>query len=89
MLYLKNEAEYIEIGLSSLYTMAKFGMGLNLTADDLIMLSKEVGFSNSKYIKEEQDLFEQELKKIMIQKYGIEEIQIANFPIINCQENKN
>ena len=83
MLYLKNEAEYIEIGLSSLYTMAKFGMGLNLTADDLIMLSKEVGFSNSKYIKEEQDLFEQELKKIMIQKYGIEEIQIANFPIIN------
>lgn len=81
--YLKNEAEYNEIGVSSLYMMAKFGMGLNLTVDDLIALNKAVGFTNNKYIKEERDLFEQELKKIMLQKYGILEIPITNFPIIN------
>lgn len=81
--YLKNEAEYNEIGLSSLYMMAKFGMGLNLTPDDLISLSREVGFSNNKYIKEERDLFEQELRKILVQKYSIAEIPITNFPIMN------
>jgi hypothetical protein len=88
MNYLKNEAEYNEIGSSSLYTMAKLGMGLNLTPDDLISMSKEVGFSNNKYIKEERDLFEQELKKIMIQKYGVSEIPITNFPIKNWPRKK-
>ena len=79
--FIESESENMEIGLSGLYSMAKYGAGQNLSACELISMCKDVGFTNYKYIKEERKLFEQELKKLLVQRYGKMEFPIKDFKI--------
>ena len=81
--YIESEEKYDKNKLSDIYLIAKYGMGLNLSTDELIALSKDVGFSNQRYIKSERKLFENELKKILIQKYTKDEFPLIQYPIKN------
>ena len=74
----ENDIEY-----SAIYTMAKYGVGLNLSIDDLINLGRDVGFTNRRYIKNELGLFKQQLEKLLNQKYGKDELPLKDYPIIN------
>ena len=81
--YINSEENYEKNKLSDIYLIAKYGMGLNLSADELIALSNEIGFSNQRYIKSDRKLFGNELKKILIQKYTKDEFPFNLYPIKN------
>jgi hypothetical protein len=81
--YVEAEKGYGINKLSDIYLIAKYAIGLSLSANELIALSKEVGFSNQRYIKTEKELFENELKKILIQKYANDDFPLAQYPIKN------
>lgn len=81
--FIESNLEDRIIWLSGIYTMAKHSAGQNLTIYELITMLKDVGFTNYEYIKikEEIRLFEQELKKLLVQRYGIMEFPIKDFKI--------
>ena len=81
--YIESEKKYEKNKLSDIYLIAKYGIGLNLSFDEIITLSKEIGFSNQRYIKSERELFTKELKKIIIKKYGNDEFPLNQYPIKN------
>ena len=81
--YTESEEKFEKNRLSDIYLIAKYGMGLNLFADELIAISKDIGFSNQRYIKSERELFKNELKKILIQKYTKDELPLNHYPIKN------
>lgn len=79
--YIESEKKYEKNKISDIYLIAKYGIGLNLSAVELIALSKEIGFSNQRYIKNERELFTKELKKILIKKYGKDEFPLNKYSI--------
>lgn len=81
--YIETEKEYEKNRLSDIYLIVKYGIGLNLSANELIVLSKDIGVFNQRYIKTERELFENELKKILIQKYTKDEFPLIQYPIKN------
>jgi len=81
--YIKSEEKYEKHKISTLYLITKYSTGLNLSTDELIALSKDVGFSNPRYIKSERQLFEKELKNILIQKYKKDTFPLNQYPIKN------
>ncbi len=72
-----------DIEYSAIYTMAKYGIGLNLSIDDLINLSRDIGFTNHRYIKNELGLFKQQLEKLLNQKYDKNELPLKSYPMVN------
>jgi hypothetical protein len=81
--YIKSSQGINENKISCLYLLAKYGTGLSLSSDEIITLSRDVGFSNQRYIKSERDLFKQELNRLIQQKYSQPELSI-----ITCPANK-
>lgn len=51
--YIKSEEKYEKHKIPTLFLITKYATNLNLSADELIALSKDVGFSNQRYIKSE------------------------------------
>lgn len=81
--YINSNQSINEAKISCLYLLAKYGTGLNLTSDEIITLSKDIGFSNQRYIKNEKDLFKQELDRLLQQKYGEPLLSISKYPAHN------
>ena len=81
--YIKSEEKNVKYKISSLLFITKYATNLDLTADELIALSKDVGFSNQRYIKNERKLFEKELKNLLIQKYKKDSFTLNQYPIKN------
>jgi hypothetical protein len=81
--YIKSEEKYDKQKISALFLITKYATNLNLSADELIALSKDLGFSNQRYIKNERKLFEKELKNILTQKYKKDSFPLSQYPIKN------
>lgn len=78
--YIKSNQGINESEISCLYLLAKYGTGLNLSSDEIITLSKDIGFSNQRYIKNEKDLFKQELDRLIQNKYEQPQLPISKYP---------
>lgn len=81
--YIKSEEKFEKHKISILLFITKYATNINLSADELIALSKDVGFSNQRYIKSERKLFEKELKNILTQKYKNDSFPLNQYPIKN------
>ncbi len=47
-------------------------------------LAKQVGFTNNRYLKNEKDLFEFELGKVLKEEYGEEKLSLKNYSLQTC-----
>jgi hypothetical protein len=79
--YIESEEKYEKHKISTLLFITKYATNLDLSADELIALSKDVGFSNQRYIKTVRKLFEKELKNILIQRYKKDSFPLSQYPI--------
>jgi DNA-binding protein YbaB len=79
-----NNSPIQEINISDLYLSAKSLLNLNLTTIELMNLAKNVGFNNNRYLKDEEELFEQELKQLMFENFNNDSFPIKNF-LLNTQ----
>ncbi|CDF59186.1 TerB N-terminal domain-containing protein [Thermobrachium celere] len=70
-----------DVEVNDMYLLAKYVLKKGLTAKEIMKISKMVGFNNQRYIKDEKDLFEQELRKILIDTYSCEEMPLDRFKI--------
>lgn len=68
---------------SSLYLLAKYISTKKLNADELISISKSVGFTNHRYIKNEPDLFKKILNTVLVEMYSEPYLSIENFSLNN------
>lgn len=66
-----------------LYLLAKYTSTKKLSVDDLIHISKSVGFTNHRYIKNERNLFKKILNTILIEMYSEPYLNIENFSLDN------
>lgn len=73
-----------EVVLSNIYILVKQCMGMGLTALELMALAGKVGFSNKRYIKDESNLFEIELKKLLQEKLGTENLPLEKYSPKKC-----
>ncbi len=73
-----------EVVLSNIYILVKQYIGMELTALELMALAGKVGFSNKRYIKDESNLFEIELKKLLQEKFGTENLPLEKYSTKQC-----
>lgn len=82
--YMQSISDIDEIAVDAIYILAKHALGMGLTARELMKISGKVGFTNHRYIKDESVLFEQELKKLLLEKFSTEEMPLSNFMLKKC-----
>ena len=82
--YLQSISNIEELAVDDVYVLAKRALGMGLTAQELMKISRKVGFTNQRYIKGESVLFEQELKKLLLEKFSAEEMPLSNFDLKEC-----
>ena len=82
--YMQSISDIEELAVDDVYVLAKRALGMGLTAQELMKISRKVGFTNQRYIKGESVLFEQELKKLLLEKFSAEEIPLSNFDLKEC-----
>lgn len=70
-----------EVAVDAIYLLAKQAMGMSLIAQELMSLAGIVGFTNRRYLKDESMIFEQELKKLLIERYSSEEMPLSNYSL--------
>lgn len=66
---------------SSLYLLAKYISTKKLNADELISISKSIGFTNHRYIKNEPNLFKKILNTVLVEMYSEPYLSIGNFSL--------
>jgi len=82
--YMQSISNIEELAVDDVYVLAKRALGMGLTAQELMKISRKVGFTNQRYIKGESVLFEHELKKLLLEKFSAEEIPLSNFDLKEC-----
>lgn len=82
--YMQSISDIGEIAVDAIYVLAKQALGMGLPASELMKISRIVGFTNQRYIKGESVLFEQELKKQLLEKFSAEEMPLSNFELKEC-----
>jgi hypothetical protein len=70
-----------DLVVDNIYLLAKHVLGMDITAKELMNISKLVDFTNNRYLKDESILFEQELKKLLIDKYASESMPLSLFKL--------
>lgn len=79
--YLNSIKSEQDLGISNLYLMAKYALGVGLSPVEIMMLSKDVGFTNRRYIKDEDVIFQQELAKLLTERYRQDTLPLFQFPM--------
>lgn len=77
--FMQSVADVDEITVDAIYVLAKHSLGMGLTARELMQIAGKVGFTNYRYIKGESVLFEQELRKVLLERFSAEEMPLSNF----------
>ena len=72
------------IDLSHVYVLAKRLLGIALSPAELMALAKKVGFTNKRYLKNEKELFELELRKLLLDKHGEEKLSLEKYSLNKC-----
>jgi len=67
---LEHLAAHKELAVSDLFLLAKWSMGMELSAREVMHLASDVGFTNKRYLKDEEELFESELTRLLAERYG-------------------
>jgi len=62
---------------ANLFLLSKIGLGLPITARDLMRMAKDFEFTNVNYIKKYPDMFEQTLHEFIQRKYGVSQLDIS------------
>lgn len=79
-----NSTSKDEIIINHIYVLAKHAINIGLIPKEIMKISKDVGFKNQRYIKNESNLFEDELKKLMLEKYESEELDLSKYKLDKC-----
>lgn len=79
-----NSTSKEEIIINHIYVLAKHAINIGLIPREIMKISKEVGFKNQRYIKNENSLFEDELKKLMFERYESEELDLSKYKLDKC-----
>ncbi len=77
-----------EVNISNIYILAKQAMGINLTAKELMAIAGKVGFTNKRYIRDESNIFEIELNKLLREKYGDEYFVLIKYSLLKCPKTR-
>jgi len=73
-----------EVALSNIYILAKQYMGMGLAAIEMMALTGKVGFANKRYLKDESNLFEIELKKLLQDKFETDNLPLGKYSPQKC-----
>lgn len=73
-----------DIDLSNAYVLAKRLLAIALSPAELMGLAKKVGFTNKRYLKNEKELFELELRKVLLDKHGEEKLSLEKYSLNEC-----
>ncbi|MCE5314052.1 MAG: TerB N-terminal domain-containing protein [Armatimonadota bacterium] len=68
--------------VSNLYLLAKAALNIPLTPDEIVSISKRVGFTKQRYITGEAELFKSILADLLEGEYGQRSIPLSQFPIV-------
>lgn len=82
--YVQSINDVEELPINAIYVLAKQALGMGLTASELMKISRKVGFTNQRYIRDESVLFEQELRKQLLERFSTEEMPLSNFELKEC-----
>jgi len=82
--FINSVENILEIDVSHIYVLAKHLMGLGLSPLELMALAKKVGFNNRRYLKNEKELFEFELEKLLQEKHGTESLSLDEYSLQKC-----
>ena len=74
--FLQSLVEVTDEDVNPMYLLAKRSLGLELEPKEIMLLAREVGFTNKRYLEGESALFENELKRRMVQVLGRETIDL-------------
>lgn len=85
-LFIKTLREDEGVGID-LLMLCKYSLSIPLTAREIMSHSREFDFKNTNYIKKYPELFEEELKKIIKEKYSTSDLNLTD--IILKEEEKN
>lgn len=69
---------------ASIYLLTKYIFKQSLTSEDLILISKSVGFTNHRYIKGEYNLYIKMLDAILIELYNEPYFNISKYNLSDC-----
>lgn len=82
---LEDDLFYSQINKNSpAFLLYKYYKNDSITIDEVISLAKFVGFTNTRYLKDEYNLFFEELEKQVCKKYPGKLIPISDFSLANC-----
>lgn len=84
--YIENVDEVSDVAITPIYLMAKKQMNMGLVASEIIRLARKVGFTNTRYIKDEKEYFKEELNKVLIERYSNREMPLSRFDLKKCPE---
>ncbi len=74
--FLQSLVEITDEDVNPMYLLAKRSLGLELEPEEIMLLAREVGFTNKRYLEGESALFKDELKKRMVQVLGRDMIDL-------------
>lgn len=74
--FLQSLVEVTDEDVNPMYLLAKRSLGLELEPKEIMLLAREVGFTNKRYLEGESALFKNELKRRMVQVLGRETIDL-------------
>lgn len=75
-----------DVAITPIYLMAKKQMNIGLVSSEIIRVARKVGFTNTRYIKDEKEYFEEELNKVLNEKYYNSEMSLSRFDLKKCPE---
>ena len=82
--FISSLESFDDVDLSHVYALAKRLLGIALSPAELMALAKQVGFTNKRYLKSEKDLFELELRKVLLDKRGEEKLSLEKYSLNEC-----
>lgn len=74
--FLQSLVEITDEDVNPMYLLAKRSLGLELEPEEIMLLAREVGFTNKRYLEVESALFKDELKRRMVQVLGRDMIDL-------------
>ena len=78
-----------DVALSDIYLYAKYRHGFDLSPAEMMALPNRVGYTNRRYIKNEPELFESTLQRLLQTEYGTEGVDLSKFDLTNCPLSKH
>ncbi len=83
---LQNLDDIDDIVVSDLYLLAKHKLDGEITSKEIMKIASKVGFKNNRYLKNYEQIFENELTKIIISRFNKANIELSNIDLHKCPQ---